>query len=223
MAWVTLAALVAGAFKPWHALRHRPLQHPWLAAMALLPWAWWAQALLPSGMGFHFSGACLLVLMFGWPLAVMMMQVIGLLAALVSLGVEGMLVTVLSDAAAALAWIDAHGAGIAGQVLWSGIVPSTFALGLGLGTRRWLPHHLFVYILGRGFFSTLLAITFTAALGAMAGRTPPGLQTSDWMLGHWLLAWGESMATGMLVAIFVAFRPQWLLTYSDRRYLPRRP
>lgn len=28
--------------------------------------------------------------------------------------------------------------------------------------------------------------------------------------------------TGMLVAIFVAFRPQWLATYSDRLYLPVR-
>jgi uncharacterized membrane protein len=27
----------------------------------------------------------------------------------------------------------------------------------------------------------------------------------------------------MLTAIFVAYRPQWLLTWSDRRYLPRPP
>jgi uncharacterized membrane protein len=25
--------------------------------------------------------------------------------------------------------------------------------------------------------------------------------------------------TGMLTAIFVAYRPEWLLTWSDRRYL----
>jgi len=38
-------------------------------------------------------------------------------------------------------------------------------------------------------------------------------------LGHWLMAWGEAFATGMLVAIFVAFKPQWLATWSDARYL----
>jgi uncharacterized membrane protein len=26
----------------------------------------------------------------------------------------------------------------------------------------------------------------------------------------------------MLCAVFVAFRPEWLATYSDRRYLPAR-
>jgi uncharacterized membrane protein len=36
----------------------------------------------------------------------------------------------------------------------------------------------------------------------------------------WLIAWGEAFLTGALTAIFVAFRPQWLLTYSDERYLP---
>ena len=36
-----------------------------------------------------------------------------------------------------------------------------------------------------------------------------------------LTAWGDAMVTGMLVAIFVAYRPQWLLTWSDRMYLRR--
>ena len=39
------------------------------------------------------------------------------------------------------------------------------------------------------------------------------------------LSGGEKSLTAvaMLVAIFVAFRPQWLATYSDRIYLPPRP
>src|SRR5690606_6176626 len=97
----------------------------------------------------------------------------------------------------------------------------TFALGLGLAMRRWLPFCLFVYILTRGFFTSLVAITFTAIVLVWASHPPPGLEISDWMRGHWMLAWGEAVATGMLVSIFVAFRPQWLLTYSDHRYLPR--
>ena len=64
--------VVSLAFKPWQVLRHKPLQSPWLAAMVILPWAWWTQKLLPSGMALHLSGTCLLVLMFGWPMAVAM-------------------------------------------------------------------------------------------------------------------------------------------------------
>jgi uncharacterized membrane protein len=47
------------------------------------------------------------------------------------------------------------------------------------------------------------------------------LGTGDQMVGRWLTAWSEAMITGMLVAVFVAFRPRWLATYSDALYLPR--
>jgi uncharacterized membrane protein len=36
------------------------------------------------------------------------------------------------------------------------------------------------------------------------------------------MAWGDAFLTGMLTAIFVAFKPQWLLTWSDAHYL-RKP
>ena len=38
-------------------------------------------------------------------------------------------------------------------------------------------------------------------------------------MADWLIGWGEAFMTGALTAIFVAFRPEWLLTYSDERYL----
>ena len=47
------------------------------------------------------------------------------------------------------------------------------------------------------------------------------LSDSDLMIGRWLSAWGDAFITGMVVAIFVAFRPQWLATYTDSLYLPR--
>ena len=49
---------------------------------------------------------------------------------------------------------------------------------------------------------------------------PVGLHGDDLMLGRGLAAWGDAWITGMLVAIFVAFRPQYLATYTDRLYLP---
>jgi len=42
-------------------------------------------------------------------------------------------------------------------------------------------------------------------------------------VGLWLAAWGDAWLAGMLVAIFVAFRPEWLATYADRIYLPIKP
>lgn len=225
-ALLAAALVLALAFKPWQVLRHKPLQSPWLAAMVLLPWAWWTQKLLPSGMALHMSGACLLVLMFGWPMAVAMLLPVAMLAALIDLyGPQNLSRAAtaspqLPDWSAAGGLLLARLDAIVSQTVWMGLAPATLALLLGLMMRRWLPQHLFVYILGRGFIATALAITLTGALGLVAGRLPLGIDATEWMLGHWLLGWGEAISTGMLTAIFVAFKPHWLLTYSDQRYLP---
>jgi uncharacterized membrane protein len=196
---------VATLFKPWRVLQHAPLQNPWLFAMLAMPALWWMRHFLPSNVALHVSGAALMVLMVGWPLTIWSLPWVSL-------------------AATALTWRhwppSVDWADVLGLCVWSGVIPATLALSLGLLMRRLLPHHLFVYILGRGFIATALAITATGALAILADHKPATLDNEDWMLGYWLLGWGEAVSTGMLTAIFVAFQPQWLLTYSDQRYLP---
>jgi len=142
------------------------------------------------------------VLMFGWPLAIWSLLPIGVIAKLLE----------------TRAWPDLDA--LATHIVWLGVIPATLGLLIGLGVRRWLPKHLFVYILGRGFIATALAVTATGYLGFAAKHMPDTLALEDWMLAHWLLGWGEAISTGMLTAIFVAFKPEWMLTYSDQRYLP---
>jgi uncharacterized membrane protein len=145
------------------------------------------------------SGSCILLLMLGWPLTVLMLAPVAALIAL------------LADVTA----LDAlH------RAVWLGLVPATLAAGLGAALRRWLPHHLFVYILGRGFFATGLAVTAAGALAAWLYGVPAGLSADDVILARGLAATGDAFLTGMMVAIFVAFRPEWLATYADRIYLP---
>lgn len=205
--WAVLIAalLIALVFKPWAPLKHAPLQNPWLGAMLILPWLWWTQHLLPNGMALHVSGACLLVLMFGWPLAIWSLLPVGLLSQLIE----------------ARAWPDPGE--LVSHIVWLGVLPATLALLMGLAVRRWLPRHLFVYILGRGFFVTALAVTITGYLASLAQHKPDSLALEEWMLAYWLLGWAEAISTGMLTAVFVAFKPQWMLTYSDQRYLPGAP
>jgi uncharacterized membrane protein len=107
------------------------------------------------------------------------------------------------------------------RTVWLGLVPATVALGLGAAVRRWLPQHLFIYILGRGFFGTALSVASAGVLAALLFGVPPELNLPDVMLARGLTAFGDAFITGMLVAIFVAFRPEWLATYADRIYLPR--
>jgi uncharacterized membrane protein len=107
------------------------------------------------------------------------------------------------------------------RAVWLGVVPGSLTLLFGAGIRRLLPHHLFIYILGRGFFATALSCSLAASVPLLWQVPATGTEVGDLLLARGLTAWGEAFLTGMLVAIGVAFRPQWLATYSDRLYLPR--
>ncbi|MDO9075691.1 MAG: hypothetical protein Q7U73_20790 [Rubrivivax sp.] len=195
---LALAAIaLALALRPWRAATDLPW--PALALWATLPLLWSVDRLSAMPVMQPLAGSCLLLMMLGWPLAVLMLlPVVGLMALLTDLGAADLLQ----------------------RLVWLGLVPVTLAMGMGAGLRRWLPHHLFVYILGRGFFATGLALGCAGALSALLNGVPHGLSADDVMLARVLAASGDAFITGMFVAIFVAFRPQWLATYADRIYLP---
>ncbi|MEO0004212.1 MAG: hypothetical protein RLZZ22_1904 [Pseudomonadota bacterium] len=200
--WLELAlalpALTAAlALKPWRMLRG-PLLSPLLAALALLPWFWLLPQQLPQGLQIQFSGASLLALMLGWPLAVPVLALVAL--QVWALGLH-------------------DGPTVLSQWVWLGLVPATLALGFGALLRRWLPAHPFVYTLGRGFIGTALAVFGAGLLQELAQRWLAGASLHDALVARWLMAWGDAFLTGMFCSIFVAFAPQWLATWSDRRYL----
>jgi uncharacterized membrane protein len=196
---IAAATLLAIAFRPWSALRTPALRNPWVAVLVLLPCLWGAQGILPTTFPLQLSGACLLVLMFGWPLAVL----------------------TLLPIAMAGAWLGGGDLTRAVQLAaWNGVVPATAALAIGIATRRWLPKQVFVYILARGFLGTVLAMSLAGALRVWWLPRLPGSSAVTLLTAAWLIAWGEAFITGAFTAIFVAFRPEWLLTYSDARYLP---
>jgi uncharacterized membrane protein len=199
VAIVSLA--VALAMHPWRLLAGHPrLATPLLATLVILPWLWALPALHHMPLQLQWSGAVLVLLMFGWPLAVpVLLLVAGIAWAISPMGIE---------AAIALA-------------AWQGLVPATLALVLGAAIRRWLPPHPFIYVLGRGFLGAVLCL-FAAGLLAQAFAAPlPGISDNLGKVARWLMAWGDAFVTGMLTAVFVAFKPEWLLTWSDARYLAK--
>jgi len=201
--WLCIALSISAALasRPWRAVPASGPPWVWLVVWSVLPVLWSADRHGAASLLQPWSGASLLVLLAGWPLATLALVLVAV--ALVLLGGFG-----IDDAAARLVWL--------------GFVPASLALVLGAIARRWLPHHLFVYIFARGFFGTVLAAALAGALTLWRHDAASGLTAGDLLLGRWLAAWGEAIVTGMLVAIFVAFRPHWLATYSDTLYLPRR-
>lgn len=199
-----LILLPALWLRPWRLLgsRDRPsgLQTPLLATLALLPLLWALPFWHAMPLQLQWSGACVVTLCLGWPLAVPVLTLAGGLTWAIS---------------------AASGAQALALLLWQGLVPATFALALGALLRRFLPHHPFIYILGRGFLGTALCIFAAKLLAQAAGHTLPHVSTELSWVALWLMAWGDAFVTGLLTAIFVAYRPQWLATWSDALYLQR--
>jgi uncharacterized membrane protein len=183
--------------RPWRMLTGALLT-PALAAVVLLPGLWLLPQALPQGLAIQFSGASLLVLMLGWPLAVLALS-------LVALAVWGI---GPADAWSALS-----------QWVWVGLVPATLALGIGVLLRRWLPPNPFIYTLGRGFLGTAVAVFVSGVLMELLHRLAGAPALEQALVARWLMAWGDAFLTGMFAAICVAFAPQWLATWSDARYL----
>jgi len=77
----------------------------------------------------------------------------------------------------------------------------------------------FVYVLGRGFLGTALCLFAAGALSQWSGHALPGVGDQLSLVARWLMAWGDAVVTGMLCAVFVAFKPEWLATWSDDLYL----
>ena len=109
------------------------------------------------------------------------------------------------------------------QWVWIGLVPATLALGLGALLRRWLPDQVFIYILGRGFLGTAVCIFLSGVMYELLYHLVGGVAVEQALVARWLMAWGDAFLTGLFTAIFVAFKPEWLATWSDDRYLAPPP
>ena len=198
--WIPLllALGIALFLRPWRMLRRTELLTPLLASLVIVPWVWAMPRphTMPLQLTLTFSGIILLTL--GWPLAIPVFCLIAIISGL------------LAPAPVAQLMADAF---------WLGVLPATFAMLLGALVRRYLGPNIFVYTLGRGFFTTVASVFAAALLSEWAGYHLPNIDPSLTTIAHWLIAWGDGFMTGLLSAIFVAFRPQWLATWSDELYL----
>lgn len=193
-----VALLVSLALRPWRLLNGGALISPLLGSLVILPWLWALPRLHTMPLQLQLSGACAVTLMLGWPLAIPVLTAVALLSGL----------------CAPTDWPV-----LLGQVVWLGIVPATLALGVGVLLRRLGGTHPFVFILGRAFAGTALCVFLASSLSQLTGGELANVETGLAMVARWLMAWGDGVMTGMLAAIFVAFRPQWLATWSDTLYL----
>ena len=113
--------------------------------------------------------------------------------------------------------------GFAMTMLCKGAVPILISHSLDRLFQVKLPAHVFVYIFLNAFFTAGLAILASSlAVATVLGAA--GAYTSQHLLSEYLafaplMMFSEAWITGMLIAAFVGYRPGWLSTFEDSRYL----
>ncbi len=170
--------------------------------IVLLTLVWSLKAGVKPGLGFHLLGATVFTLSFGPHLAF-----VGL--SLVTAGIT------LNGAAGPFAYA-------ANSLLLAG-----FGVLISQGLFRFfsqvLPKHFFVYIFVNGFLGAAITIigvgiAATSLLG-LAGAYDWDYLTSEYLPYFLLLAFSEAWLSGMMMTLFVIYRPNWVETFDDSRYL----
>ena len=163
---------------------------------------WQIRTGVKPGLSFHMLGASLATLMFGfW---------------------RGWLATSLAALAAALTG-KGNLAGLGLESLLFCAMPAAVTHHLYRLVDRRLPNHFFIYVLANGFFGAALAIG-ASALASTAVLALAGAYTLSYLLENYtvyfiLLAWSEALTTGMGATLLAVYRPEWLETFDDERYI----
>lgn len=189
---------------PWRRFAEPAQQHVFLGSIVFLLALWLIRTGIKPGLDLHFIGASALTLMFGPRLA------------LVALGV----VLAANTVAGAASW-----SGFGLSLLAVGAVPVAVSHVIFATADRRLPNHLFVYVFANGFFGAALAVAASGLaiclLLAGSGVYSWGYLAREYLPYYVLLAWGEALLTGMAVTLMVVYRPQWIPSFDDERYLSR--
>ena len=203
-AFVLLVPLLAWALftAPWRRFDSSESVHVWYGAILAATLLWGVKASV-SAFTFHLLGVSIMSLLVGARLALLG---IALVVAVVSVLRDGF-------------W-----ANYALNVLVMGAVPVSITMAVLRAAERYLPPNLFVYFFVVAFFGSGLAMAgsglVASAASVLGAGQPPAMlaETLPYLL---YLAFGEATVSGMLMTLLVVYRPSWVATFADARYLER--
>ena len=188
---------------PWARLRDAEQSHVFLGTVAAVGVLWSISAAVGALPRLHFLGATLMTLMFGPRLAM-----IGMTAAVV------LSATVASESLASAPL----------RALLGGALPVAVSHAVLRLCEARLPPNFFVYVFGAAFFGGAAAMITTGVVATvLLDLRAPAVLPVDAPVGAVLLMLGfaEATLTGMLATLMAVYRPGWIGTFSDERYLRR--
>ena len=135
--------------------------------------------------------------------------------------VLGVLATALITAAISL-WQGEYAAYPANWLIM-GVVPVAVSWAIYTLTDRKLPNHLFIYIFLNAFFGAAIAIIAvglaSTSFVALSGLYPLSYLLEEYLPYFVLMSFSEAFITGMLITMMVIYKPEWVATFDDKRYL----
>lgn len=205
--WIALAVyllvlLYTIKFGPWQRVRPNHIMHAYFGSCVGLLLMWSIKSDVIPGLEYHYLGATLLTLMFGWELAFIALSVVFL----------GLVINGGSD------WQS-----FPLNALLMGLAPSLLSYFIYKVVDRYLPNHFFVYIFVNAFFGAAVVLVSTLML-TMLVVLAGGIYTWHELSTHYLpfvplMVFPEAFITGFLITVMVVMRPEWVYTFDDHRYL----
>ena len=202
--WAAALPLVAFALRKaaWSRFLAGDTVHVWCAAVFVVVALWNIQATVGEGFTFHILGVAAFTLLSGPALALAG----GAVALALELVLRGGLV---------------QNAGIAFVTMVA--LPVATVQAVLRASERWLPPNFFVYIFVVAFFGAGASFAACGLAGAAALTWGAGREASL-VFGEYVpylvyLAFGEATLTGMVVTLAVVYRPQWVTSFDDARYI----
>lgn len=199
--WIPCFAFSVWA-APWGRLKVSEQSNLWLGMIVLLTLVWSLKAGVKPGLTLHLLGANLFTLAFGPHLAF-----VGL--CLVLLGVT------LNGAAGHFAYA-LNALLLAG----CGVLLSHFLFRI---FSSFLPRHFFVYVFINSFISSAIVVVLIGVVSTALLSADQVYEISylfdEYLPYFLLLAFSEAWLSGMLMTLFVIYRPQWVSSFEDSRYL----
>lgn len=205
--WLAALPLVALAVRraPWARFGESEPVHVWYGAIFCVVVLWNLQATVGEGFRFHLLGVAAFTLLAGPALAL----------------VGGAIATLLQIAVRDGLWANA---GLAFLTMVAVPVAATWIV-LRFAERR-LPPNFFVYVFVVAFFGAGVSFAAAGIAGASALTWGAGREAAL-VFGEYVpylgyLAFGEATLTGMALTLAVVYRPRWVASFDDARYIAGR-
>ena len=203
-AWGSLFALAVW-LAPWARLKDSEHLNVWLGMIVLLTVIWSLKAGVKPGLSMHLLGATVFTLCFGRHLAFVGLSLV--LAGITFNGASGYFAYALN------------------ALLLAGVSVGASYVFL-ICVQRFLPKHFFVYIFVNGFFGAALTVMLVGLVSTVflgiSGAYEFDYLTSEYLPYFILLGFSEAWLTGMVMTLFVVYRPNWVFTFDDSLYLAKK-